>query len=47
MVASFSASNQVGEMMKNKNKKRKPKADEELHSSHQAPPAPEEPEIEI
>ena len=47
MVASFSASNQVGEMMKNKNKKRKPKADEELHSSHQTPPAPEEPEIEI
>jgi len=47
MVVSFSASNQVGEMMKNKNKKRKPKADEELHSSHQAPPAPEEPEIEI
>jgi regulator of protease activity HflC (stomatin/prohibitin superfamily) len=47
MVASFSASNQVGEMMKNKNKKRKPKADEENHSTHQTPPAPEEPEIEI
>jgi regulator of protease activity HflC (stomatin/prohibitin superfamily) len=49
MVASFSASNQVGEMMKNKNKKRKPKADEEHHTSagHQTPPAPEEPEIEI
>jgi regulator of protease activity HflC (stomatin/prohibitin superfamily) len=47
MVASFSASNQVGKMMKNKNKKRKPKADEEHHISHQTPPAPEEPEIEI
>ncbi|MFE3868400.1 SPFH domain-containing protein [Flavobacterium sp. LS2P90] len=49
MVASFSASNQVGEMMKNKNKKRKPKADEEHHTNtvHQTPPAPEEPEIEI
>jgi regulator of protease activity HflC (stomatin/prohibitin superfamily) len=49
MVASFSASNQVGEMMKNKNKKRKPKADEEHHTSasHQTPPTPEEPEIEI
>ncbi len=47
MVASFSASNQVGEMMKNKNKKRKPKADEEHHTGHQTPPAPEEPEIEI
>jgi regulator of protease activity HflC (stomatin/prohibitin superfamily) len=50
MVASFSASNQVGEMMKNKNKKRKPKADEENHSTHQThqtPPTPEEPEIEI
>jgi regulator of protease activity HflC (stomatin/prohibitin superfamily) len=49
MVASFSASNQVGEMMKNRNKKRKPKADEEHHTStgHQTPPTPEEPEIEI
>ena len=49
MVASFSASNQVGEMMKNKNKKRKPKADEEHHTNtgNQTPPAPEEPEIEI
>ncbi|SHM87954.1 SPFH domain-containing protein [Flavobacterium xinjiangense] len=49
MVASFSASNQVGEMMKNKNKKRKPKADEEHHTNtgHHTLPAPEEPEIEI
>ncbi|SEF53069.1 SPFH domain-containing protein [Flavobacterium urumqiense] len=47
MVASFSASNQVGEMMKNKNKKRKPKADEEHHTGHQTPPASEEPETEI
>jgi regulator of protease activity HflC (stomatin/prohibitin superfamily) len=49
MVASFSASNQVGEMMKNKNKKRKPKADEEHHTNtgNQTPPASEEPEIEI
>ena len=45
MVASFSASNQVGEMMKKQNRKLKPKTDE--HSStHQAPPASEpEPEV--
>ena len=47
MVASFSASNQVGEMMKNNNKKRKPKADQEHHTNYQKPPTPEEPEIEI
>ena len=47
MVASFSASNQVGEMMKNNNKKRKPKADQEHHTNYQKPPTSEEPEIEI
>lgn len=40
MVASFSASNQVGEMMKNKTKKRKPKVDEN-HTGHQTPEMPE------
>ncbi|RTY95884.1 SPFH domain-containing protein [Flavobacterium sp. GT3R68] len=37
MVASFSASNQVGEMMKNNNKKRKPKRDD-YPSPSQTPP---------
>jgi hypothetical protein len=45
MVASFSASNQVGEMMK-KTKRTKPKT--ENHSSdYQATQAPEEPETEV
>ena len=45
MVASFSASNQVGEMMKKQNRKLKPKTDEHP-STHQAPPASEpEPEV--
>ena len=43
MVASFSASNQVGEMMKKTNRKPKPKTDE----NHTAYQAPENPEIEI
>lgn len=42
MVASFSASNQVGEMMKKNTKKLKPKANDPYHPSYQAP---EEPEI--
>ena len=46
MVASFSASNQVGEMMKKSNRKPKPKT-EEHHTGYQAPQAPEPPEIEI
>ena len=46
MVASFTASNQMGELMKKNNKKLKPKTDE--HSSgHQAPQAPQLPETEI
>lgn len=41
MVASFTASNQMGELMKKTNKKLKPKTDD--HSSgHQAPQTPEE-----
>jgi len=45
MVASFSASNQVGEMMKKNNKKLKTKT-EENHTGYQAPQPPENPEIE-
>jgi len=45
MVASFSASNQVGEMMKKTNRKLKPKTDESSQK-HQTPPAPT-PEEEI
>ncbi|MFV5694164.1 SPFH domain-containing protein [Flavobacterium sp. LB3P122] len=45
MVASFSASNQVGEMMKKTNRKAKLKTQE--HTSYQAPQPPENPEIEI
>jgi hypothetical protein len=41
MVASFTASNQMGELMKKTNKKLKPKTDH--HSSgHQTPQTPEE-----
>ncbi|MFV5697002.1 SPFH domain-containing protein [Flavobacterium sp. ZT3R17] len=46
MVASFTASNQMGELMKKNNKKVKPKT-EEHQTGHQAPPPPENPEIEI
>jgi regulator of protease activity HflC (stomatin/prohibitin superfamily) len=44
MVASFSASNQVGEMMKKQNRKLKPKT-EEHSSAHQAPQEPEGPKL--
>ncbi|MFV5684955.1 SPFH domain-containing protein [Flavobacterium sp. GB2R13] len=46
MVASFTASNQMGELMKKNNKKVKPKT-EEHQTGHQAPQPPENPEIEI
>ena len=41
MVASFTASNQMGELMKKNNKKLKPKTDEN-HLGHQAPETPEQ-----
>ena len=44
MVASFSASNQVGEMMKKNKPKVKPSKKDEYHSDYQAPIAPETPE---
>jgi regulator of protease activity HflC (stomatin/prohibitin superfamily) len=46
MVASFSASNQVGEMMKKTNRKAKQKTAEH-DSGHQAPQPPENPETAI
>lgn len=45
MVASFSASNQVGEMMKKQNRKLKPKTDEHTSGHHQAPQEPESPQL--
>jgi regulator of protease activity HflC (stomatin/prohibitin superfamily) len=45
MVASFSASNQVGEMMKKQNRKLKPKTDEHTFVQHQAPQEPEAPKL--
>lgn len=45
MVASFTASNQMGELMKKNNKKLKPKTDEH-QTGYQAPQAPENPEKE-
>jgi regulator of protease activity HflC (stomatin/prohibitin superfamily) len=47
MVASFSASNQVGEMMKKNKPKVKPAKKDEYHSDYQAPIAPETPENEV
>jgi regulator of protease activity HflC (stomatin/prohibitin superfamily) len=47
MVASFSASNQVGEMMKKKNRKLNPKTDEHPTAHHTPPAAEESPETEI
>jgi regulator of protease activity HflC (stomatin/prohibitin superfamily) len=44
MVASFSASNQVGEMMKKNKPKVKTPKKEEYHSDYQSPIAPETPE---
>jgi len=45
MVASFSASNQVGEMMKKQNRKLKPKTDEHTSAHHQAPQEPDAPQL--
>jgi len=44
MVASFSASNQVGEMMK-KSKRIKPKTDHHATIQHQEPQNPESPQL--
>ncbi|MNL67324.1 hypothetical protein D3C87_1918950 [compost metagenome] len=46
MVASFSASNQVGEMMKKANRKQKPKS-EEHPTANQTPTPPETPQEEV